>query len=119
MARSAIQIEGVDAVRKALRAVEGALDDLREVHADAAQIVEREARPNITVRTGLLASTDRSSGTKATGVVRLGSAAAYYAPYVYWPHPWLHDAAQARAAEVVATYEAGVDRIAKANKLKL
>lgn len=62
-------------------------DAMKQVHADAAKIVERAALRQVPERTGRLKATIRSSGTQRTGVVRAGRKAVPYAGPIHWGWP--------------------------------
>lgn len=126
MARSRIHVEGIDEVRKALRAVgDDAINDLKAAHAEAALIVEKRAETLVPVRTGTLRNSIRSSGTKTRGQVRAGSARVPYAGPIHFgwrarnikPQPFLYDAADQRRDAVVDAYRHQLDVITRKHGL--
>ena len=66
MARPEIKVEGARELKKALRAVENGTADLKQVHADAALVVEQRATQLVPRRLGVLASSLRSTGSSST-----------------------------------------------------
>lgn len=91
------------------------LGNLRAAHAKAAKIAEGAANPP--KRSGALASTVRSSGTKTAGVLRAGRASVPYAGPIHWgwprrgisANPFLSDAAQRSESTWLPVYEAAVN----------
>jgi hypothetical protein len=108
-----IVVEGSRELRRALKQVEGGIADLKEVHAAAATVVAQRAGQLVPRRSGLLASTVRSSGQGAGGVVRSGRASVPYAGPIHFgwparnisPQPFLFDAIDDRRGEVLEVYE--------------
>lgn len=116
---TSIKVVGAKDLSKALRKVEGGIDDLKGVHADAAKIVERRASQLVPARTGRLGSSIRSSGQARQGVVRAGRASVPYAGAIHFgwaernikPQPFLYEALDSRRDEVLEEYERQVDDI--------
>lgn len=125
MAKPGIEVVGSRELRKALRAAAGDLDDLKAAHAAAAAVVETRATAEVPRRSGRLASSIRSSGQAAGGVVRSGKASVPYAGPIHFgwrahniePNPFLYDALDAKRAEVIETYETAIDKIKKTHDL--
>lgn len=117
MTKPSIKVDGARELRKALKAVDGGIADLKSVHADAAQIVEQRATQLVPRRSGLLAGSLRSSGQAAGGVVRAGRAAVPYAGVIHFgwpghnisPQPFLYDALDDRTRQVIDVYEKRVN----------
>lgn len=112
---------GVDAddirrVRRDLKRFEGAIDDLKEIHAKAARVVEKEVGRVVPRRSGRLAASVRSSGQARTGVVRSGRVSVPYAGVIHYgwkahnieAQPFLTDAYRNVRAEVADVYEDGM-----------
>jgi hypothetical protein len=125
MAKPSLTVEGARELRKALRSVDGGTADLKAVHAEAAQIVERRAAQIVPKRSGDLGGTVRSSGTTTAGVVRAGFARVPYAGPIHFgwarrnisPQPFLYDALDKRRAEVIEAYETQVAGLIKKHGL--
>ena len=117
----AIQVEGVGDLTRALRQVEGGAADLRQAHAEGAEIVAEEARTLVPVRRGILRADIRSSGQIGQGVVRAGRASVPYAGPIHFgwaahniePQPFLYDAADARTDEVRDTFREQLAKLAQ------
>ena len=126
MARPEIKVEGAKELRRALKNVEGGTADLKKVHADAATVVELQAATLVPRRSGTLAGSIRSTGQARAGVVRAGKASVPYAGVIHFgwpahniePQPFLYDALDQRATEVVDLYRKRVDALIADNGLK-
>ena len=126
MARPEIKVEGARELRKALKNVEDGTADLKSVHADAAHVVELRATQIVPRKTGRLAESIRSTGQARQGVVRAGKASVPYAGPIHFgwpahniaPQPFLYDALDQRATEVIDLYQQRVDKLIKDNGLK-
>ena len=120
-----IEVDGAREVRAALRKIEGGLADLKQVHADAAQIVERRAEQIVPRRSGALAGSVRSSGQARQGVVRAGRASVPSAAPIHFgwrarniqPQPFLYDALDDRRNEVIDRYETEVNGLIRRHGL--
>lgn len=127
MSRRGVQIEGLRDLTRALdRLGDDAKNDLKKVHAGAAEDVERSARQGVPVRSGTLQRSLRSSGTKTRGVVRAGRARVPYAGPIHFgwrarnisPQPFLYDALDDRRDAVVRRYESEINRLIRKHDLK-
>ena len=87
MAKPVVTVVGARELRKALKAVEGGLDDLKATHDKIAQIVAPAGRRGAPRRTGRLAGSVRGSGTKTQAVVRAGGARLPYGGPIHWGWP--------------------------------
>uniref|UniRef100_A0AAU2V7Q4 HK97 gp10 family phage protein n=1 Tax=Streptomyces sp. NBC_00003 TaxID=2903608 RepID=A0AAU2V7Q4_9ACTN len=89
MAATVFAIEGMRDVRRALRRVGGneLLNGLKGAFGSAAATVERAALSLAPRRSGRMARTLRSSGTRTMAVVRAGRASVPYAGPVHWGWP--------------------------------
>lgn len=116
MSRAGIEVRGAANLRRTLKKAGLDLEDLKEAHADAAKVAERAARPP--VRTGALAATVRSSGTKTAAIIRAGRAAVPYAGVIHWgwpkrgipSRPFLSEAAQRTEPRWIPIYDRAIER---------
>ncbi|MFJ2869825.1 hypothetical protein [Streptomyces sp. NPDC087298] len=100
--RTVVAVQGMPALRRRLRAVEGGLDDLKAEHKWVAGYVLARAQPGAPRRSGKLASNGRASGTRTASIVRYGGARVPYAAPIHYgwparhiaPHEWVINAAQ-------------------------
>ena len=118
-----VRIEGLEELRKRLMALDhGLAKRIKETNFDAAMLIARAANAHVPVGpTGRLARSIRAGATAHTGYVRAGGAAVPYAPPIHWgwpahnisPNPFLYDALDERAIEVIALYEVRVAEITR------
>ena len=115
--RAGVEVEGGPQLRRAFRKLGDRADDLRDVHRDAAKIVEQEAESLVPVLSGALRDTIRTSRTRSgSGVLAGGRSLVPYAGPIHFgwrarniePQPFLYDALDKRRDEVVARYSEGV-----------
>ena len=92
--RPAVEVEGLRTLRRTLKAAGVSLQDLKDAHAQVAQLVVRAASPHAPRRTGALASSTRGSGTQGGAIVRAGRASVPYANPIHWGWPDRHIKAQ-------------------------
>ena len=119
MTKPAITVEGAKQLQRALRQVEGGTTDLKAVHAEAAQIVAKQAELITPRRSGRLMESVRSAGQARQGIVRAGRAKVPYAGVIHFgwakrniaPQPFLYDALDLRQKEVIAKYENHVKKL--------
>lgn len=79
------QIEGLKEFKRALAKLgDVAVQDGKDMNAEAAQIVERRAEQVVPRRTGRLQQSIRSTGTKRDGIVRAGRASVPYAGPIHY-----------------------------------
>lgn len=110
-----VQVEGAAKLRRTLKAAGSDLGDLKDAHAQAAKIAEGAV--HAPRRTGLLAGTVRSSGTKTAGILRAGRASVPYAGVIHWgwpkrgipARPFLSDAATSSEPRWLPVYEAAIE----------
>lgn len=100
---------GLESVRRGLAAAVADLEQLDEADAEVEQLIAREARRRVHVRTGRLASTI-GPGQAAGAVVTAGGTAADYAAPEEDRHPYLNPAAAAVLDQAVNVYATAVDR---------
>lgn len=125
MTRPEIKVTGARELRKALKAVENGTADLKEVHGDAAELVEQRAHQLVPRRSGRLDASLRSTGQAGAGVVRAGRQTVPYAGPIHFgwpghniePQPFLYDAVDDRRDEVLDLYRQRVDKLIKDNGL--
>jgi hypothetical protein len=118
-ARPRIEVQGERQLRRALAAMGDDLEDLRDLHADLADMIAEEARDEAPVVTGELRDSIRGSRTKARATVYAGGRRVPYAGPVHFgwpgrgisPQPFLYDAIDRRRDAVIARYREGIDAI--------
>lgn len=124
-----VQIDGLKDLIRRLRNVENGIQDLKEVHREAAGIVGMAALVTAPVRTGRMAVTMRVGVTQKTGIVRFGYASVPYAGPVHWgwgtrpnpargwrggpiiANPWASEAAQATEPAWYEVYASKIDEL--------
>lgn len=112
-----VSVDGLRQLRRDLKAAGVSLADLKDAHAQVAQLVLTRATPPH--RTGRLAGSQRGSGTQSSAIVRAGSAGLPYAGPVHWgwpsrhitAQPWLYDAAVGSQDEWTGVYLAALEHI--------
>jgi len=127
----AVRVEGLRETRAKVRKIADQMDadaargELKEMNAEAAEIVARRARQLIPVRSGVLRSTVRAAGTQKSARVRAGFARVPYAGPIHFgwlsrnitPQPFLYSALDNRRAEVLRHYEQQIDKVIKKYEL--
>ena len=114
---------GEKELKRALRNSATGKAELKAAHKEAAEVIEKAARPDVPRRTGKLQASLRSSGTLSAGVVRAGGKGGVdYAPFVHFgvpskgmaPQPFLYDAADHRRQAVLDVFRnATIKRLAR------
>ena len=120
-----IRFDGMRDFTRALDRMGVSLEDLKGVHKDAAELVAARSAVIAPRRSGFLADSLRSSGTKAGGKVRAGGSGVRYAGPIHFgwparnirPQPFIYDAIDDRRSQVIDLYESRVDAIARAEGL--
>lgn len=110
---SGIYVEGLTQLRRTLRQAGDDLSDFKDTNQRAAQIAASTGKNMAPSRSGKLAATVRSSGTKTAGIIRAGQKTVPYANPIHWgwysrhilPNPWLSQAAQVSQPQWVGLYE--------------
>lgn len=110
---SLVTVEGLPALRRRLRRIEGGLQELKAVNKATADYIAAAARPGVPHRTGRLAGTMRTSGTNRAGVIRAGTARVPYAAVIHYgwparniaPRPWVITAALRTEPAWTARYQ--------------
>jgi len=103
--RPMLEVRGARQLRDAMKEAGMSLDDLKPVHGRAAAVVAAAARSRAPVRSGRLAGSVRSSGTRRAGVVRAGRARIPYAGPIHWGWPRRHIAANTFLTDAAAATE--------------
>lgn len=114
-----IQVVGGRELQSALRRAGVEIQDLKDVHLAAAKVVEASAEQIVPVLTGTLQGTIRSAGQRSRGVVRAGFKRTPYVGPIHFgwpghniaPNPFLYEAADKRADEVIDLYERRVKKV--------
>lgn len=115
MADRAIQIEGLDDLRKNLRRLKdkGLNDEMKAIHLALADEITKKALPAVPVLTGRLKASVRAAGTVRDAIGRVGKASVPYAAAIHWgwpsrgmpARPFLTDAAEDIERDVAERYE--------------
>ena len=117
-----VQVEGAAQLRLALLKARGNLNDLKDVHQDAANKVRGEAKARVPVVTGNLGGSIGAFATGQRGFVTAGHVPTvpYAGPIHFgWPkrniepQPFLYEALDARRTEVEKLYVRRVDEIVR------
>jgi hypothetical protein len=108
----AIEVEGADELRRALKEAGDQSKDLNKANKAAGEVVVVEARTIVPVLSGALSRSIKASAGKTKASVKAGGSLAYGAVIHFgWPahgiepQPFLYDALDARRGEVVKVYE--------------
>jgi len=124
---ASIQIEGLKELRRNLaRLGDNAKADLKATHLEAAQLVERSARPYVPRLTGTLANSLRSAGTLSGGRVKVGFQRIPYAGPIHFgrpqrglrPRPFIYEALGRETRDIVSLYDDRVDELIKKYDLR-
>lgn len=100
-----VQVLGVRRLRATMAKAGGDLTQFSDTNAEVGRIVATDARTLVPVRTGRLAATLRSSGTRTQAVVRAGYASVPYARPIHWGWPARHISAQPFATTAASRTE--------------
>lgn len=126
-----VQITGGRELRKDLTELgEDAVDELKAVNLEGAEIVSEAALALVPIMSGTLYNTIRASATKTRGTVRAGfKTKAPYAGRIHFgdpggrtgkrirPNPFLYDAMDRRRDEVATAYENHIKKLQKKHGL--
>jgi len=126
-----VRIDGIKDIRRSVNRLGKEIDKdaakgaLKDMNAEAAEIVKQKAATLIPVRTGRLAATLRASGTQKSARVRAGFKRVPYAGVVHFgwprrnisPQPFLYEALDSRRAEVLAVYDERLSKLIKEYRL--
>lgn len=116
MVRPTFEVQGGRQLRRTLKAAGVDLNDLKAAHAEAARIAEQAVKAPR--RSGRLAGSVRSAGTKTAGILRAGRASVPYAGVIHWgwprrgipARPFLSEAAQSSEPRWLPVYQRHVDK---------
>jgi hypothetical protein len=108
-----IKVEGLKELSRALKRMEGNVQDLTAVNRDAAGLVASRAMSRAPVRSGRLKKSIRAGASKSRGYVAAGRKLVPYAGPIHFgwhrrhivPNPFIYEALDERHDEVVAKYE--------------
>lgn len=114
-----VEIEGLAALIKALRAAEVELDDLKQANQAAGSVVLDASRPRAPQRTGALAASGRASRAARKATVVFGRASVPYANPIHWgwrarnikPQPFVTEAVAATREDWLGAYERDIERV--------
>ncbi len=123
MVYQGVKIEGARQLRRTLKDAGDDLNDLKEVNRAAAEIAANRAKTWAPRKSGRLAGTVRSSGTKTAGIVRAGNnrktaSGVPYANPIHWgwpsrnikANPFLSYSAQATEPRWLKLYENYIEK---------
>jgi hypothetical protein len=107
-----IQVEGAAELQRAMKRMGADLKDLTKVNRAASDIVAQDARGGAPRLTGALSKTIKPGARKTAGYVQAGSRLVPYAGPIHFgwprrniePQPFLYDALDRRADEVIDKY---------------
>jgi len=120
---AAVQIEGLDQMRKQLRQAGADMADMKEINSQVAGVILPVGKTTAPVSPEPgrhLFQTVRAGATKTQAVIRAGNNTTVpYANPIHWgwyrrnikPNPWLSRAAQSTEPRWFQLYVAGIDRI--------
>ena len=121
-----ISIHGGLELRRAFEAAGGdAINDLKVLNKEVAEIVAEEARRLSPYRSGDLRKSIKAFGTKSKARVKLGNNDTPYAAIIQWgnpnrniePNPFMTDALANKRQEVLDTWEIGLEQLLEENGL--
>lgn len=115
----ALRVVGGRQLRSQLKAAGVSLQDLKDAHRKAAEIVARQGSIDAPRVSGRLAGNVRPGATQRAAVVRAGGARVPYAAVVHWgwprrhiaANPWLSDAAVRSEPRWLDEYSQEVQKI--------
>lgn len=122
-----ITIHGGLELRRAFEAAgDDAINDLKTLNKEVAEIVAEEARRLAPFRSGKLKTTIKAFGTKSKARVKLGNKSTPYAAIIQWgnpirniePNPFMTDALANKRQEVLDTWEIGLEQLLEENGLR-
>ncbi len=122
-----ITVHGGRELRKALEAAgEEAVQGLKGLNKEVAEIVAEEARKRAPVLSGKMRGSIKAFGTKSAARVKVGKKSVPYAAVIQWgwpahsieSNPFMTDALAAKKSEVLETWEKGIDKLLNENGLR-
>lgn len=115
-----IRVEGGRELRASLKAAGRDLNDLKEAHKQAADLVTNASKPGTPRgKTGKLAGSLRGAGTATQAIIRAGGARVRYAGVQHFgwaarhisPRPWITETAQRTEPAWTHLYENAVEDV--------
>ena len=115
--KPAVQVTGAKELRRALKTMDHRLDDLKDVHSDAGELVASRARQLVPYLSGALGESIRTD-RRATGAsVLAGRSRIPYAGPIHFgwpghniePQPFLYEALEDRREDVANLYALGIE----------
>lgn len=118
--RAGVEVDGLAALRRQLRALGDDLTDLKAANAAVGAFVANRAAPRAPRRTGRLAASTRAGRAAGAATVSAGGAAVPYAGPIHWgwarrniaPHPWIADTAKDTQSQWLPIYEQELQKLA-------
>lgn len=118
----AIRVEGLRQLKASMKRAGIDVQDLKDAHKAAAELVQRAAQPRAPRRSGRLAASMRSAGTQSAAIVRAGGARTPYAGPIHWgwparhivAQPWIAEAAEQTEPAWAHTYMAAIEAVVNA-----
>jgi hypothetical protein len=116
-----VQVRGAAEFRKAMKGMGADLKDLTAANKEAAELVARDARQRVPIRSGKLVGSIRTKATKTRAEVLAGSNTIPYAGVIHFgwpahgiaPQPFLYDAADDRTDDVVNLYNERIEAMVR------
>lgn len=87
MANGMYRVRGGRELRRSMKEAEIEMSHLKAAHSEAGAYVANEAKTAVPVRTGLLQSSIRASGTQTSAVIRAGRKRIPYAGVIHYGWP--------------------------------
>lgn len=115
-----IRVEGGRELRASLKRAGRDLNDLKDAHKEAADLVTSASKPGTPHgKTGKLAGSLRGAGTASAAIIRAGGARVRYAGVQHFgwparhirPRPWITEAAQRTEPTWTHLYEDAVEDV--------
>jgi hypothetical protein len=115
-------VEGAKELRRALKRAGVDVQQLKDTHAEVAELVKARALQRVPVRSGALRESLRSSGTVSGAIVRAGGRRVPYASPIHWgwkkrnieANPFIYGAADDTQANWEHAYLMGIQAIIRA-----
>jgi hypothetical protein len=116
-----IQVDGARELRRALKHLDAGIDDLKDAHRDAGELIAEEGRTLAPYDTGELRGSIRPDRRANGSNVLAGGRRVPYAGPIHFgwpahnidPDPFLYDALDNRADEVRAAYAHNVEALVR------
>lgn len=119
MTADVFTVDGAKELRRALKQAGLDIQDLKDIHAQVAEMVKDRAIQRAPVRSGALKDSLRSSGTVSGAFVRAGNRRVPYAAPIHWgwrdrgipANPFIYGAAEDTQANWEHAYLLGIEAI--------